>query len=281
VAQALDYATWVESLAAEKIIQTYRKFSGGRSLDEAFKNRFGVELDEDELNHSHQIIICASELDSATERIVGYLNDKDIPINVLFFRVFQHGEDKLLSRTWLLDPTETQENVANTAKAKGPTEPWIGEFYGSFGEDHNRSWAEAVKYGFFSAGGGSWYSQTLKMLQPDDRIWVRIPGEGYVGVGRVKAHAQPANEFLIETPDGAKPCLEVLEADYLREFVDDSEKCEYFVQIEWLDTIPSSQAIHETGFFGQQNSVCKPRTTKWRHTVDQLKKHFEKWEVLE
>lgn len=156
VAQALDYATWVQDLKPDRIAQIYRNFSKGKSLDAAFKERFGEDLDEDLLNQSHQIILCASELDAATERIVCYLNDKDIPINVLFFQVFQHGHAQLLSRTWLIDPVETQENASNTSNNKRAREPWNGEFYGSFGEGLERSWEEAQQYGFFSAGGGSW-----------------------------------------------------------------------------------------------------------------------------
>jgi hypothetical protein len=279
VAQALDYATWVQDLKPDRIAQIYRNFSNGKSLDAAFKERFGEDLDEDLLNQTHQIILCASELDAATERIVGYLNDRGISINILFFQVFQHGDTQLLSRTWLIDPVETQENATNTSSTKREREPWIGEFYGSFGHGDHRHWSEARQYGFFSAGGGSWYSQTLSMLTPGDLIWVRIPKLGYVGVGIVEAPSRPAKEFEIETADGSKPCLEVLsESDYLQQHLDDPEKTEYFVKVRWLDTVPLNKAFHEVGFFGQQNSVCKPTTPKWRHTTDRLKEHFTKWE---
>jgi hypothetical protein len=279
VAQALDYATWVEKLSSEDIAAIYRKYSGGKSLDEAFKARFNAVLDEDELNKTHQIILCASELDAATERIVGYLNDKDIPINVLFFQVFQHGEKQLLSRTWLIDPVETQENAATASGKKREREPWNGEFYCSFGDGQGRNWDDALKYGFFSAGGGSWYSQTLSMLKEGDLIWVRIPKEGYVGAGRVEVASVQANEFTLETKDGLKPALEVLtKADYHRADADDPEQAEYFVKVRWLQTVPASKAFHEVGLFGQQNSVCKPTTPKWRQTTERLKEHFTKWE---
>jgi len=91
IAQALDYASWVEGLSAEKIAQIYQRFSGGGSLDDAFTQRFGAGLDEETLNESHQIIIVAAELDASTERIVSYLNARDIAINVVFFQVFEHG----------------------------------------------------------------------------------------------------------------------------------------------------------------------------------------------
>ena len=116
-----------------------------------------------------------------TERIVGYLNERDIPINVIFFQVFQHGEHQLLSRTWLIDPGETQANAAVGKSQVGEKEPWNGEYYVSFGDATSRSWEDARKYGYISAGGGTWYSQTLKMLSPGDRVWVNIPREGLCG----------------------------------------------------------------------------------------------------
>lgn len=278
VAQAIDYASWVERLKPDEISRIYRDYSGGKTLDQAFKERFGAELDEDALNQSHQIILCAAELDAATERIVSYLNDKDIPVNVLFFQVFQNEEEKLLSRTWMIDPSETQENAATTSN-KRARESWNGEFYGSFGDGQGRSWEEARKYGFFSAGGGSWYSQTLSMLKQGDLIWVRIPKAGYVGVGRVEAPSVQANEFKLDTDAGAQLSLEVLtEADYHCANADDPEKTEYFVKINWLQTVPASQAFHEVGLFGQQHSVCKPTTPTWRLTTDRLKEHFTKWD---
>jgi len=279
IAQALDYASWVEQLSAEKIAQIYQRFSSGGNLDDAFKQRFGVELDEETLNQSHQIIIVAAELDGATERIIGYLNARDIAINAVFFQVFQHGDEQLLSRAWLIDPGETQANVASTTKNKGEKEPWNGEFYVSFGDINSRSWDDARQYGFISGGGGSWYSQTLKLLSPGDRVWVKIPKTGYVGVGRVTETVQPIKEFKVQTPSGERPALEVLKyADRYKMSVDDPEKTEYFVRVAWLDTVPDSKAINEVGLFGNQNTVCQPSTPKWRHTVERLKTYFKKWE---
>ena len=97
-------------------------------MDEAFQQYFGSALDEDTLNQSHEVIIVAASLDAATERIIGYLNARDIAINAVFFQVFQHGDEQLLSRAWLIDPGETQANVALTSKGKSEKEPWNGEY---------------------------------------------------------------------------------------------------------------------------------------------------------
>ncbi len=272
VAQAIDYAYWVEQLTADRITQVYERFSNGGRLDDAFRQRFGVELDEDSLNASHQIVVVASELDSSTERIVNYLNARDIAINVLFFQVFKCGNDQFISRAWLIDPGQTQANVAATTKGSGKHEPWNGEYYVSYGDD--RTWDEARRYGFVSAGGGSWYSRTLELLSPGDRIWVKVPGTGYVGVGRVTEAVQSVKEFTID----GRPALDVLsDSENLRHGADDPERAEYFVRVDWLDTKPKDQAVNEVGLFGNQNTVCQPTVPKWSHTVDRLKTYFPNW----
>lgn len=273
VAQSLDYASWVEKLRAEDIAAIYGRFALGQSLAEDFRQRFGQNLDEDSLNQSHQIIIVAASLDDSTERIVAYLSERDIPINVLCFQVFTHGAEQLLSRAWLLDPIRTQVSAATAPD--GQNEPWNGEFYSSFGHGEARSWADAVQYGFICGGGGAWYSKTLQLLNPGDRVWVNVPGTGYVGVGRVTGHAQSAADFRVTAPDGEMPVLDAAKGgSYHREFVNDPERCEYFVPIQWLQTAPLEKAVQEIGLFGNQNTVCKPTAPKWRSTVERLKERF-------
>jgi hypothetical protein len=273
VAQALDYAGWVESLRSDEIAAIYGRYAPGRSFFQDLRARFGAEFDEQSLNQSHQIIIVAASLDDSTERIVAYLSKREIPINVLCFQVFTHGTDQLLSRTWLLDPVNTQLNTSSVTE--GSNEPWNGEFYCNFGAGPNRSWDEAVRFGFVSAGGGSFYTKTVQLLNPGDRIWVKAPNHGFVGVARVTGRAQPAGIFAIKTPSGDTPILDVLtRATNHLQFADDPERCEYFVPVHWLDTVPIENAVQEIGLFGNQNTVCKPTTPKWRSTVERLKKKF-------
>jgi hypothetical protein len=273
VAQAIDYASWMEKLRAEDIVAIYSRFAVGRNLAEDFRQRFGQDLDEDTLNQNHQIIIVASSFDDSTERIVAYLSDRDIPINVLCFQIFTHGEEQLLSRAWLLDPTHTQISASTTPDTQN--EPWNGEFYCSYGDSASRSWKDAVDFGFISGGGGAWYSRTLQLLSPSDRVWVRVPGRGFVGVGRVTGCSQPISTFMVKTPKGELPVFEAAKrGSYHSNFFDDPEHCEYFVPVRWLQTVPLEEAVQEIGLFGNQNTVCKPTTPKWRSTVERLKKKF-------
>ena len=281
VAQTLDYAEWVSRLTPDRLAQIFGRFSGGGSLGAAFKERFKIPLDEETLNNSHQIVVVASELDPSTERIVSYLNSKGIAINVLFFQVFQHGQELLLSRAWMISPETTQANASQIgdADANGPKEPWNGEFYVSFGGYLDSLWNDAKDLGFICGGGGLWYSQTLKLLQVGDRVWVKIPGKGFVGVGKVLEAVQPVTQFTVSTAQGDKPILDVLtHPDPFRKYAEDPERCDYFVRIQWLEKLDANHAFDELGLFGNQNTVCRPTTPKWRHTVDRLKTKFSNWD---
>lgn len=278
VAQALDYACWVESLEADDIAAIYSRFAPGHDLAADFLAHFGQPLDEDALNETHQVVIVAAHLDESSERIVQYLGNRGIAVNVLCFQIFERGAEQLLSRTWLIDPVQAQVTAAvPTRSGAREREPWNGEFYACFGDGKTRNWEEARRFGFICGGGGSWYSNTLNLLSPGDRVWVKAPGIGFVGVGEVTGPREPISTFQVATDSGPAPALEALQGGgYHRDLADDPDKTEYFVPVRWIHTVPLSQAVNEIGMFGNQNTVCKPTTPKWRTTVDRLK---EKWRI--
>lgn len=192
--------------------------------------------------------------------------------------MFTYETEQLLSRAWLVDPAQIQQ-ISAASPVAGPTEPWNGEFYCSYGEGESRSWADAVDFGFICAGGGPWYSKTLQLLSPGDRVWVKVPGSGFVGVGRVTGRMQPAATFQVKTPTGDVSVLEAAKrGSYHRDVVNDEERCEYFVPVKWLQTVPVENAVREIGLFGNQNTVCKPTTPKWRSTVERLKEKFPEFD---
>ncbi|WP_016956255.1 endonuclease NucS [Catenovulum agarivorans] len=264
VAQTIDYAAWVESLPTEKISQIYTDFAvkyelANNVFDDAFRAKFGTSPLDEDVNSSHQMVIVAAELDASTERIINYLNDKaSVAVNAVFFSVFQDGSNQYLSRSWMIDPIETEEHAVNTAKHG----EWNHEFYASFGAG-GRNWSDAVKYGFISAGGGRWYSKTLFMLEPGNRVWVNIPGTGYVGVAEVIDRAIIADEFITEDKQ--------LVGSYALAKDSGEDDAEYFVPVKWIHQVPESAAVNEVGLFGNQNSVARPRTAKWPHTIKRLK----------
>ena len=281
VAQVLDYGSWVRDLDDVAIAQvwadyakTHFKSTPDIAIDAAFCEHFGTSKMPSELNQSHELVIVATSLDVSTERIVTYLADEyDVRVNALFFRVFKDGENEYLARAWLQAPAASP----GVGETKASKKEWNGEFYASFGGNPNRSWDEAVKYGFIPAGGGSWYTNTLKSLSPGDRVWVNVPGPtGYVGVGVVEEAAVPIDEFQVHDGAGGEAPLlnlDVKAAKLVRQ-ADDPEHAEWLVRVKWLATVPVAEAVQEKGFFGNQNTVARPVDPSWEFTIGRLKKRF-------
>lgn len=278
VAQLLDYGSWVRELKDDRIAQIFdeyqKRWHKDRalvSIDEAFNGKFGIAM-PDEMNSVHELVVVAASLDPSTERVVRYLADEyGVRINALYFRVFRDGDREFLSRAWFRDPAEV---TAGPGEETAGGE-WNGEYYASFGYD-TEVVRDGLKRGYLVAGGGSWYSRTLAMLEPGARIWVNVPSSGYVGVGIVAQAMQPVDEFTVFDDAGNDvPIVQVSEAAAsLRSVTDDPDAADYLVRVEWSKTVDPRQAIHEKGFFGNQNSVARPRSPKWDYTVERLKKRF-------
>ena len=101
---------------------------------------------------------------------------------------------------------------------------------------------------------------------------MNIPHTGYVGVGTVTDTVKPAKDVVFSV-NGEQKSFEQIDVrkDYLLN-ADDLEKAEYVVKVNWIKTVASNAAIKELGFFGNQNTVCRPVAEKWNFTVERLKK---------
>lgn len=272
VAQALDYGSWVEALTHEEVLGIFENYRPEKAFEEAFSERFGVSPPE-ELNGEHTLTVVASEVDPATARIVEYLAGFDVPLNVLFFRYFVDGDREYLARTWLVDDARTGADTPK--KSSGRKEPWNGnDWYVSFGEESgSRSWDDARRYGFVSAGGGAWYSRTLRNLPIGARVFVCIPGSGlgYVGVGTVTGEAMRFDDAVLNVAGTDTKMADLqLEGNY-RHLNDAEDNDEYVVPVEWIEAVEHSEAVWEKGFFANQNSACKLRN---RFTLDGLTRRF-------
>lgn len=275
-AQVIDYAASVSAFTPAIVADTYLQYARKylekeQNLDEAFREKYGVALDEQIINQQNvKMVLVATDMDNSTERIITYLrNTYMVDINILFFRVFGYQDNRFISRAWFAeDAEEAPAPVISTGK-------WNGEYYVSFGAG-SRRWEDAQQYGFISGGGGAWYSQTLNMLEPGDRVWVNIPQTGFVGVGIVDEPAALAKDIRFQVEGQEKGVAELpLKGQYLYN-AGDPEKAEYIVKVHWLKTVSVAKAVKETGFFGNQNTVCRPQTEKWNFTVRRLK---EIWHI--
>lgn len=272
VAQALDYGSWVETLTHDDVLEIFDSYKPGVAFEQAFSDRFGASPPE-ELNGEHFLTVVASDVDPATARIVEYLASFDVPLNVLFFSYFADDGREYLARTWLVD--DARSSTEGPKKAGGKKEPWNGQdWYVSFGEDSAiRSWDDARKYGFVSAGGGVWYTRTLRNLPVGARVFACIPGSGlgYVGVGTVAGEAMRFDDaaLTINGVEAKMTDLTLLGSYRHSNGVEDND--EYVVPVDWITTVDRREAVWEKGFFANQNSACKLRN---RFTLDRLIDRF-------
>ncbi|MEV4347753.1 endonuclease NucS domain-containing protein [Actinoplanes sp. NPDC049596] len=270
-AQALDYGSWARTLAHEDVLDLFAQYRPGETFEQAFADRFGVTPPE-EINTAHRLTIVASDLDPATERIIAYLAEYQVPINVALFRYFQDGDRAYLARTWLLPDSDTSDAVA--PRRSGAKEPWNGQdWYVTFGEESGiRSWDDARRYGFVSAGGGEWYSRSLRALPLGGRIFAYIPKIGYVGVGTVAGPAAPFDEAELVVDGQSRKMTELDLTSGYRHLGSGPDRDEYIVPVEWDKTLDHANAIREKGLFANQHSACKLRN---RFTLETLTQRFK------
>lgn len=278
VAQTLDYASWVQNLSRDRISELYERFHDGQSLEAGFEERFGCPLPE-EINLSHRLVIVAASIDPATERIINYLAENfAVPLNAAFFQYFRDGVSEYLARYWLLDPAVVEARNERSRDRRVPL-PWNGEdFYVNFGDNTadgegvHRSWEDARRYGFVSAGGAPRFARAMARLPLGKRVFAYIPKHGYVGVGTVIEEARPATEVEVEVGGKRVPLLKApLIAAKMVENAANPETCDHVVRVKWDHAVPKAEAFWETGLFAKPNAVCKLRS---RETLEKLAERF-------
>ena len=98
----------------EILAQSYLK----GSLDEAFSKKFGVGLPET-LNESHRSLIVAEAMDASTERIVRYLSDLNVPVNVATVQYFSASDSReMLAQVYLMEPEVAAAKAEFTFKKR-------------------------------------------------------------------------------------------------------------------------------------------------------------------
>lgn len=118
-AQALDYASWVKELSFDEIsaiAERYDKLDS--ALEEAFEAKFEEPL-PDTLNQNHRSLIVAEAMDESTERIVRYLSDMNVPINVATVQHFRSSDGKeMLAQVFLVEPEIAEAKVSSISRER-------------------------------------------------------------------------------------------------------------------------------------------------------------------
>jgi len=142
--------------------------------------------------------------------------------------------------------------VDESASIFGDQPAWNGkDWYVAFGDDDTRSWEDAVQYGFVAAGGGDWYSRTLRNVPLGAHIFAYIPQSGYVGAGVVTGQPEVFHDSFLANQKNLRGTYTYANGEV-----------EYILPVRWLKTVPTNEALKGLGLFANQNSACKLRDAK-------------------
>lgn len=165
-----------------------------------------------------------------------------------------------------------------------PTARWNSrDFYVIIGD---RSWEDAERYGFVSAGGGLFWTKPLEKLFVGARIFLYkpYPVQGYVGVGVVKEKARPVGEFEVEVDGQTMPLLEAPLADpeTIGHDADNPSLREHLVRVAWIKTRPLDVPVWQSGLFTNQmrSASCETArrsSTSSRRSASQLTRKLVHW----
>jgi hypothetical protein len=284
--QALRYAAMVSTMTFDQAVSALARSMGGKSEVEAravlLEFLKWSEPNEEDFAQDVRIVLFSEDFTKELSSSIIWLNNKGLDITCIKMMTYLFGDKQLIDFQQIIPLKEAEEfqikvreKQQKEQSARRASIPWNGECYANFGNHESRSWDDARKYGFISAGGGSWYTRTLGILTEGDRVWVNQPGMGYLGVGIVKGPCKKLNEFEVETETGMRPYIDVSKVkDELIERGRSPENAEVFVPINWIHTVGVEDAVIEPGLFGNQNSAAKPKTEIWPLTIARLKEVF-------
>jgi hypothetical protein len=240
VGQALDYISWVHKLSDADIRNLIAK-NIGRPFPEIYRERFEARNPPTELNSDQRMMIVCTDADEATRRILDYLTERHrMDVNVITLSYYQVGDQELIARTWVVDPAELEERIG--VEVTDTERVWTGLWHFNLGAHEGRSWEDARRYGFVSAGGGAKWRDEISKLPVGAHLYTYINGAGYCGGGTVTSTAVRADRFKLNGEAGSLRGLP-LESEVWLRHADDDEIAEYVVGVDWKKAVPETDGL--------------------------------------
>jgi len=160
------------------------------------------------------------------------------------------------------DPAPEVLNLLTAAYERAATTApeWDGQtFYISFGDGEQRDWDDARAFGFVAAGGGAWYTKTLRAVPIGSRVFAYLSKGngvgGYVGYGEVTGEPTMAKDMMVASGDGGKRRLtDVARVDMTRNGTIDPDEAEWVLPVRWINAVPRAEAIRDSDLFANQTA---------------------------
>ena len=266
--QALRYAAMVSTMTFRQAVEAYRGFLTREGKDTDPEE--GIleflawdEVDEERFASDVRLLLVAHNFSRELTTAVMWLSGRDLDIRCIRIRPYGLGERLLLDVQQIIPLPEAadyqvrirEKVIAQRHRVQGE---WTGYFYVNVDEGEHRSWDDFQQYGFVSSGGGRRWRDSLRKLQPGNKIYAYQKGRGYVGLGEVLAAAVPAKNFTVGDP--GTPILDAdLSQPGLSRNRDNPETCEWLAAVRWIQTVSVSEAYTRPGIFANQHVVCRLR----------------------
>lgn len=254
--QALRYAAMVAPMTFQQAVQAHAEHLAGLGQDpkqaEARILEFlgWAEPDEDAFAADVRIVLAAAGFSPELTTTALWLSERGLDIRCVRLVPHRFGGELVLSVEPCLPPpgaedyrVRLRDKHDQQRRARREQRAWTGYWFVNVGEgvSRHRCWEDCRAHGFLIAGSGPRWIGAIQRLQVGDRVLAYVSGAGYVGLGEVTAAAVPQKDFvtaggerLIDLPLATPPDPAVL---------DDPERCDWCVGVEWLATLDRDQAL--------------------------------------
>lgn len=265
--QSIRYAAMVAAMTFDRAVHAHERYLASIGADDVAEERLleflgWDEPREDEFARDVRIVLVSADFSTEITTAVLWLIDRGLDIRCVRMFPYRLDDEVLISVEQLIPlPSAEKYQVRSQEKSIGIrrsrmggggfTGYWfvnVGEHNGS---GNHRSWDDARKHGFISAGGKS--VEQLAELQPGDRLFAYRKGYGYVGAGVVTSSATLWDEFIALE---GKPITELPLAEPENPAHDDPSRREHCIGVRWVRAVDREQAI-KAAF--RRPTACKIR----------------------
>lgn len=134
----------------------------------------------------------------------------------------------------------------------------------------DRSWPDAVKYGFLSASLNG-RGHTIYNVQVGDVVYCYIGGSGFVGIGECLSSAVPMKDFTVDVDGETVPVADAPWIDEDAKLKLDPDR-EVFIRVKWKKFVPdASDGYWEKGMKALPVVAYTPND---KMTYKKVRKHF-------
>lgn len=255
------------TMTFDQAVAAHAKYSGspGPEAEQVLLDFLGWDVPQEEwFGQEVRIVLVAPDFHKEVTTSVMWLNQRDLDITCVRIRPHRQGENVILDVQRIIPLPEAEDFLVRAKEKSRETrrsargDAWVdgeGYWFVNVGESDSdkRRWEDCQRYGFMHAGGGpEWISQ-ISRLQPGDKIVAYLSRHGYVGVGEVVSEAVMQRDFV--SPVEQKRLIDLpFEGVPVVEHLDDPDRCDWCVGVNWLATVPRDEALK---LEARRQTVCK------------------------